>query len=181
MKTPNGNGFTLIELLVVIAIIGILSSTVLVSMKGVREKARDAQKMNNLKNYSTALMMYYDTYGKMPDNFNPGLAAQEGENGVNPGPYEESMQELVDAGLISSIPKSPSGQIWDYYDYGPGGAGYGYYDYGPNNSIGALLVVTLENAPDSVNGIPPSCRPFDARANWCDQSSNKYYCLCSPY
>ncbi len=35
-------GFTLIELLVVIAIIGILSSVVLVSLSGTREKARRA-------------------------------------------------------------------------------------------------------------------------------------------
>ena len=44
-------GFTLIELLVVIAIIGLLSSIVLVSLKGVREKARVAA----LKQYSASI------------------------------------------------------------------------------------------------------------------------------
>ena len=39
----NKKGFTLIELLVVIAIIGLLSSVVLVSMQGTRQKAKIAK------------------------------------------------------------------------------------------------------------------------------------------
>ncbi|PJE72996.1 MAG: hypothetical protein COV00_02265 [Candidatus Tagabacteria bacterium CG10_big_fil_rev_8_21_14_0_10_40_13] len=44
--------------------------------------------------------------------------------------YDQSMQELVNAGFLSVIPKSP------------GGGGYCYYNYGAGNSIGAIIVTT---------------------------------------
>ena len=42
-KRPNDGGFTLVELLVVISIIGVLASTVLVNMGGMRQQAAIAQ------------------------------------------------------------------------------------------------------------------------------------------
>jgi prepilin-type N-terminal cleavage/methylation domain-containing protein len=42
------NGFTLIEILIVIAIVAILVTVVGISMLGVRDKARDAKRMNDL-------------------------------------------------------------------------------------------------------------------------------------
>jgi len=155
-------GFTLIELLVVIAIIGLLSSVVLVSMQGTRARARDAKKQEDFRNISTALNMFYNKFERMPNNYNPGSGACEGQIY-----YNQSMQELIDAGFLGSVPKSP------------GGGGYCYYSYG--GSIGALIVTILEAAPDTTEGIPPSCRPFAAGTNWCSKSSNKYYCLCNPY
>jgi len=62
----KNKGFTLIELLVVIAVIGLLASIVLVSVNKARAKARDAKRVSDLKQISTALEMFYDNYGYYP-------------------------------------------------------------------------------------------------------------------
>ncbi|MFA7216875.1 MAG: prepilin-type N-terminal cleavage/methylation domain-containing protein [Candidatus Paceibacterota bacterium] len=59
-------GFTLIELLVVISIISLLSSIVLASLNTARIKARDAKRMQDLRQIRTALELYYDDNGKYP-------------------------------------------------------------------------------------------------------------------
>lgn len=51
--------FTLIELLVVITIIGILSTMVLVSMGGVRAKARDAKRESDMRQIVLAMELDY--------------------------------------------------------------------------------------------------------------------------
>jgi len=60
-------GFTLIELLVVIAVIGLLASIVLVSLGGVRKKARDARGESDLRQIATAFEMKYDDASAYPD------------------------------------------------------------------------------------------------------------------
>jgi prepilin-type N-terminal cleavage/methylation domain-containing protein len=57
----KNKGFTLIELLVVISIIGLLSTLAAVSLKNARAKARDAQRIADIKQLQTALDLYYDT------------------------------------------------------------------------------------------------------------------------
>jgi len=65
MKKHN-HGFTLIELLVVIAIIGLLATIVSVSVNNARKKARDAQRIGEIKQLMTALELYYDENGRYP-------------------------------------------------------------------------------------------------------------------
>ena len=58
MIKNNKKGFTLIELLVVIAIIGILSGTVIVSMSGTQESAKDSRINAALGQMRTAAEVY---------------------------------------------------------------------------------------------------------------------------
>lgn len=64
-KTRN-KGFTLIELLVVIAVLGLLASILLVALNQARLKARDARRVADFKQISTALEFYYDKFGQYP-------------------------------------------------------------------------------------------------------------------
>lgn len=83
----NKKGFTLIELLVVVAIIGLLSSIVLASLNSARSKARDARRMEDLKQIQIALELYYDKYGSYPST--GGTGSWKGGNCITPlgGPF----------------------------------------------------------------------------------------------
>lgn len=156
-------GFTLIELLVVISIIGLLSSVAITGISSARKKANNARKMADFASVSGALNVFYSNYGRMPLNYNPCCGACEGG-----GYYEQSMQELVNAGLLKAVPQSPDTSK------------YCYYNYGANNAIGAILVTSLINTSASTTGVGKSCRPFGN--NWCSNiNASTQYCICNPY
>ena len=159
----TSSGFTLIELLVVIAIIGILSSVVLASLNSARAKARDAKAKSELAQVRTALNFYLDKFGTMPTPISVPVSPE--------GPaFLDIAQQLVTAGFLGSVPQAPANHT------------YMYYNYGANNSIGGLLVTSLESTPAQTQPYPGTCRPWTAGTNWCDTGlSTTNYCLCNPY
>lgn len=153
----KNRGFTLIELLVVIAIIGVLSSVVLASVNTARAKGSDARVKIDFHNIQLALQLYYDKNGTFPGN----------KTGVSyPSTNADFLSELVSDGEFPSVPRPPnSSYVYNYYNYG-----------GPP---GAIIGTILLTGTPSTAGLPGTCRPFVANQNWCDLSSNLYYCICN--
>ena len=58
MKDNYKKGFTLLEMLVVVSIIGILAALILANLASTRERARDATRQSDIKQYQTALGQY---------------------------------------------------------------------------------------------------------------------------
>ena len=61
-------GFTLVELLVVISIIAVLTAVLTTNFMGMRERARDAQKIQDLNSLKDGLRMYYNDKQSYPSD-----------------------------------------------------------------------------------------------------------------
>ncbi len=60
------SGFTLIELLVVISIIGILATLLVANYNATRERGRDAQRKNDMRQMQNALELYFQDNKRYP-------------------------------------------------------------------------------------------------------------------
>ena len=107
-------GFTLIELMVVIGIIGLISTTVLVSLQGARAKARDAQRIQEFSQVQKALELYYGDKEKYPAGYDGGQCF-----GDNPNLASDL------ASYLAPLPQEPvSGRMCYAYFSDSEGSGY---------------------------------------------------------
>jgi len=85
-------GFTLMELLVVIAIIAILTSIGFGTYAGVQKKSRDAQRKSDLNQLTRALELYYNDFGRYPED-DGGLIDPDGSGGDSPINWGETFDD----------------------------------------------------------------------------------------
>jgi len=118
MQNKHSKSFTLIELLVVVALIALLASIVVVSLKDVRAKARDARRKQDIAQIMKALEMYYVDHGEYPPS---GGAASPNSGWSNSNDSSWGTLQNYLANYIS-LPKDPLNQTGGW----PGGGKYSY-------------------------------------------------------
>jgi len=99
-------GFSLIELLVVIAIIGLLTAGVMAGLNIVREKARDARRIQDVNEIKKALSLHLISENTFPIALTS--TALTGEDAVS--------LALIESGSLPTIPLDPLNPIYTY-DY----------------------------------------------------------------
>ncbi len=146
-RHSNKPGFTLVELLVVISIISVLAGLILVNVAGVRERAADARRKSDLRQFKTALQLYHNDFQSYP--IGDGGLDGCGDGGVNACGTEFSARINVGANTSIYMKELPQ----EYFYYSDGGETY-------------ILQVDLQNLSDA---------DIAASQTKCDPSSRAYY------
>ena len=139
--TVNKKGFTLIELLIVMAILGVLAVVVLVAINPVQQLARtrDAGRKSGVAQLGRSLEAYYTSHG--------GSYLAESATFV---------QNLVDAGEISTVPSAIAGTVSGYTACTENAQSNWCYD--TDGTLSASIIYTvLESDSESskcTSGIP---------------------------
>lgn len=126
------HGFTLIELLVVIAIIAILASILFPVFSRAREKARQSSCSSNMRQVSTAFLMYAQDYDEVPcPTRNEGVRVWT----AFLSPYVKNQQVF----LCPSAVDTKYGEVW---------ADRGWLSIGMNRNLEDLTTVIARPLAD---------------------------------
>ncbi len=140
MQLKNRDGFTLIEVLIVVLIISILSGVALslLNSGGYRQKARDSQRVADLRKIQTALELYFQDNRRYPSS--PSFTDSS-----------SSLSALV-PNYISALPADPTysaGSSQPCSDYNPTAFYYAYRTTASDDRY--ILLAHMETATASTS------------------------------
>ena len=144
MKQKRSLGFTLIELLVVIGIISLLASTVILALNSSKRRARDAKRLADVKQLSTAMDLFQSEYSGFPDSLAALAPDFMGQELVAPVPPDGNCTEPENA-----------------YEYTPLGTSYtspkdDLTTVYPDFTITFCLGGNVESTPEGVHTLTPN-------------------------
>lgn len=90
------SGFTLIELLVVISVLGVLVAVLLPNLIGIRARARDSARKNDLRQLKAAVRMYYNDFQAYPADDDNGNIIACGTDGSLTCPNDDNSMAIGD-------------------------------------------------------------------------------------
>jgi len=185
MFFTNNKGFTLIELLVVISIVGTLSTIVLSSLSSARAKARDARRISDIKQITTALFLLADNNnGNFPTTGGIGKCLGTVGSCWNGNILGDATLNDLIFPFMPSIPIDPSGRNGkgDRYVYLDQNASVAWHcdgSLGANNGVpypkGPYILWQPENI-DPHSDILCKNMGFIACCFSGDSCTNGYYC-----
>lgn len=160
------HGFTIVELLIVIVVIGILTSITVVAYSGIQGRARDSQRLSDLKTIMKALEIYKINNGVYPNSVMNPLAGNW-EVSTNGTTATNFISALVSPNGVSRIPVDPINRgdpanlnpgfevneyEYFYSIYPPGNAGCdpsrgSYYVLGVTRMDGVAAGATSSSSP----------------------------------
>jgi general secretion pathway protein G len=168
--TMRQKGFTIVELLVVIVVIGILAAITVTAYNGVQGRARDAERISDLKNIADALEIYRVNNGAYPTPVSTPNASSwevntDGTTATN------FLSALSTANIMPKVPVDPTNKgttlnpsynnntyAYFYYVYAAGSNGCDV-SRGPFYVLGAMRMDSVAAGQKSPVSPGFSCLP----------------------
>jgi general secretion pathway protein G len=147
-------GFTLIELLIVIMIIAVLAGLILsvLNSQGIRGKARDSQRIADLKKMQASLELYFSDNRQYPNPGSGNWVIIDGADGLS---------AALEAGYISDVPVDP---IHVGGNTGPCNTPernrYNYWSDGDTYVLSAVMEIETSNTDHE-------CENLNNWSGWC--------------